>query len=60
MDFYIPKNKRELIDWLYWFYDGSISKSSIRQKDVEKWYFKLRLSGAYKSKKKEKKAVEMS
>ena len=48
IDFYVPKSKKEFIDWLYWFYDGRITKSQIRKKNVKKWYFKIRLSGQCK------------
>ena len=48
MSFWIPKTKREMVDWLYWFYDGKYSKSTIRKKDVRGWYINLRRSGARK------------
>ena len=48
MYFWIPKTKREYIDWLYWFYDNKIPKGTIAKKNVKNWYFKLRLSGTVK------------
>lgn len=49
MRFWIPKTKREVINWLYWFYDGKYSKFQIGKKNVKKWYLKLRNSNARKS-----------
>ena len=49
MDFYIPKSKKEFVDWLFWFYDGKISRYQIQKKNVSKWYYKLRLSGLRKT-----------
>lgn len=52
MSFWKPRTKQEIIDWLYWFYDGRYSKNAIRKKDVNGWYYKLRYSGSRKVRKK--------
>jgi hypothetical protein len=48
LDFYIPKTKKEFINWLYWFYDGKISKYQISKKNVKGWYYRLRLNNVRK------------
>ena len=47
-DFYTPRNKKEIVNWLYWFYDGQYTKTAIKKKDVRGWYFGLRYNGARK------------
>jgi len=48
MYFWYPKTKKEMIDWLFWFYNGKYSKYQIKKKNVKSWYFLLRFSGARK------------
>jgi hypothetical protein len=49
MNFWKPKSKREIVDWLFWFYSGQYSKYEIRQKDIRGWYYKLRFTNARKA-----------
>ena len=47
-DFWMPQTKKEIINWLYWFYDGKYTRYSINKQNVKGWYVGLRKKEARK------------